>query len=77
MASSDPLPPDVVRLVGLTVVDPTLAHEVAARTSWIGDGWSAHDLLCEWRDELARFDAVAAVGWHADVPEVLTLIVNP
>jgi hypothetical protein len=77
MSLADALPPDVVRLVGVHVVDPELESDEAARTSWIDDGPTVCDLLATWRDELDRFDAVAAVHWPSRRPEVVTLIVNP
>jgi hypothetical protein len=77
MALSDPQPNELVRLVGVTVLDPSLASDESARASWIGDGWSAEALLRQWRAELDRFDALAAVGWGSGVAEVLAVFVNP
>jgi hypothetical protein len=77
MRHAEPQPPDVVRLVGVHVLDPELASELAARTSWIGDGSTVREVLERWRDECHRFDAVAAVNWPFTSPEVVAVIVNP
>jgi hypothetical protein len=77
MEHAEPLPPDVVRLVGLHVLDPDFPDELAARTSWIGDASTVRDAFTRWRGDFDRFDAVAAVSWRADHPEVVAVIVNP
>jgi hypothetical protein len=78
MTHAQPLPSDRVRLVGVLVLDPTLTDsDSSARASWIADGTSLRELLAECGDELGRYDAVAAVTWPADRPEVSLVIVNP
>lgn len=78
MMQQPPLRHDWVRLMGVLVVDPLFADsDTAARTTWIGDGTSAPAALHQWQDEFHRFDAVAAVSWSAEGPEVTIVIVNP
>jgi hypothetical protein len=78
MSQLAPLGLDQVRLVGLMVVDPSMADpDTSARTSWIGDGATVRDVLDRCRGELDRFDVVAAVTWPGDRPVVSLVIVNP
>lgn len=78
MSQQPPLRQDSVRLMGVLVVDPLFADsDTAARTTWIGDAASMPAALHEWKDQFHRFDAVAAVAWSADGPEVTIVIVNP
>lgn len=72
------MPPNRVRVVGVVIVDPSLADpDTSARASWIGDGRTLREVLDDRCDELSRFDAVAAVTWPDDRPEVAIVIVNP
>ena len=78
MSQQAPLRADRVRLMGILVVDPLFADsDTAARTTWIGDALSIADGVREWHEEFHRFDAVAAVGWASDGPDVTIVIVNP
>jgi hypothetical protein len=78
MSQLTPLPLGRVRLVGLVVLDRSLTDpDTAARATWIGDGSTVRDLLDDCRDELDRFDAVAAVTWCNGCPLVTVVIVNP
>jgi hypothetical protein len=78
MSQLPPLPPAVVRVVGVVVVDSSFVDpDTSARTSWIGDGTTVRQVLDERRDELDRYDAVVAVTWPVDRPEVTVVIVNP
>ena len=78
MSQLAPLPPAMVRVVGVVVIDPSLADpDTSARTSWIGDGTTLRQVLDDRRDELDRYDAIAAVTWPVDRPEVAVVIVNP
>jgi hypothetical protein len=78
MSTHPALPPDVVRLVGVLVVDPSMSDpDTAARATWIGDGATLRELLHDNCSELDRYDVVAAVTWPTDHPEVSLVIVNP
>lgn len=78
MAQLEPLPPDRVRLVGVVVLDPALSDpDTAARASWIADGVTVRDLVSECREQLDRYDAIAAVTWPEGVAVVTVVIVNP
>lgn len=78
MAQLEPLPPDRVRIVGVVVLDPTLSDpDSAARASWIADGQTVREVLTTCRDQLDRFDAVAAVTWPEGRAVVTVVIVNP
>jgi hypothetical protein len=78
MSQLAPFGHDQVRLVGLVVVDPSMADpDTSARTTWIGDGTTLREVLDRCRGELDRFDVVAAVTWPGVRPVVSLVIVNP
>ena len=78
MSQLAPLPPQRCAWSEWSSIDPSLADpDTSARASWIGDGTTLREVLDDRRDELDRYDAIAAVTWPVDRPEVAVVIVNP
>jgi hypothetical protein len=73
-----PVPAGTARLLGLVVHDPTYGDpDVAARAAWIGDGTCPGQVMADHAADLARYDLVVSVTWHADGPEAVLVLVNP
>ncbi len=73
-----PVPAGTARLLGLVVHDPTYRDpDVAARAAWIGDGTCPGQVMADHAADLARYDLVVSVTWHADGPEAVLVLVNP